>query len=424
MPRCDTERRSITEQPFVIESAESRSHQAWGQCAQRVLDNLWPTVYPGHVKLIVQLKLQPSLQQARALLATLERANDAANTIRELAWETQTFGQYALQEAHYYAIKARFELTAQLVIRVIAKVADAYKLGRARPRRFRRHGSIAYDDRILRYGADRVSIWSLEGRLPIPFVCDDRTRKLLQSRQGESDLVYRDGSWYLLATINYEEPPESEIEDVIGVDLGVVNLAVDSDGNQHSGAHVNRLRARQRRLRRRLQRKRTWSALRLLKKRRRKERRFATWVNHRISKRIVAEAQRTKRAIALEELKGIRSRVRARKPQRATLHSWSFSQLRSFIEYKAKRAGVRVVFVDPRNTSRTCPSCGHSAKENRPDQATFKCQRCGLAGLADLIAARNIRVRGWAVVSRPHADAVRSASHAAGKPMPPAFAAG
>jgi putative transposase len=389
-----------------------------------VLDNRWPIVYTGHVKLIVQLKLEPTPEQAVALLATLERANEAANAISELAWETQTFGQYALQEAHYYHIKARFGLTAQLVVRVIAKVADAYKLDRDRKRIFRRHGSIAYDDRILRYGADRVSIWSLDGRLKIPFVCDDRTRKLLQSRQGESDLVYRDGSWYLLATINYEEPPEGEIEDVLGVDLGVVNLAVDSDGNQHSGSHVNRLRARQRRLRRRLQRKRTWSALRLLKKRRRKERRFATWVNHRISKRIVAEAKRTKRAIALEDLMGIRSRVRARKPQRATLHSWSFHQLREFLEYKAKRAGVRVVFVDPRNTSRTCPSCGHCAKENRPDQATFKCQRCGLAGLADLIAATNIRVRGWAVVSRPDADAVRSASHAAGEPMLPAIAAG
>jgi len=213
-----------------------------------------------------------------------------------------------------------------------------------------------------------------------------------------------------------------EIEEVIGVDLGVINLAVDSDGNRYSGTHVNNLRRRQRRLRAKLSAKWTTSSRRLYRKRRRKERRFATHVNHRISKRIVAEAKRTKRAIALEELHGIRSRVRVRKPQRATFHSWSFHQLRSFLEYKAKLAGVRVIFVDPRNTSRTCPACGHCAKENRPDQATFQCQSCGLAGLADLIAALNIRVRGWAVVSRPHADAVGSASHPAGSAMPPALA--
>src|SRR5436305_17774 len=82
---------------------------------------------------------------------------------------------------------------------------------------FRQHGSIAYDDRILRYGDDRVSIWTVEGRRSIPFVCDDRTRRLLAYRQGESDLVYRDGTFYLFATVNYEEPPEGPVEDVIGV---------------------------------------------------------------------------------------------------------------------------------------------------------------------------------------------------------------
>jgi putative transposase len=377
------------------------------------------------VKLTVQLKLLASQGDAVALLATLERANDAANFVSDHAWRTATFGQFALHKACYYDIKARFELNAQVVVRVIAKVADAYKLDREQPRTFRRHGSIAYDDRILRYGDDRVSIWTVVGRRSIPFTGGERTRRLLAHLQGESDLVYRDGTFYLFATVNFQEPPAGDIEDVIGVDLGVVNLAVDSDGDRYSGAHVNSLRARHRRLRRRLQTKRTWSKLRLLKKRRRKERRFATHVNHRISKRVVAEAQRTKRAIALEDLHGIRTRVRVRKSQRATLHSWSFAQLRSFIEYKAKMAGVRVIFVDPRDTSRTCPSCGHCGKENRPDQATFLCQSCGLAGLADYIAARNIRVRGWAVVSRPHADAVRSANHDAGElPMPPALAAG
>jgi putative transposase len=390
--------------------------------ARRTLDNTSAIVYPRCVKLTVQLKLLPSPEDAAALLSTLERTNDAANAISQAAWETRTFGRFALQKATYHQIKARFGLTAQLVVRVTAKVADAYKQDRKRLRLFRRHGSIAYDDRILRYGTDRLSIWTVEGRRSLPFVGDDRACRLLADRQGESDLVYRDGNWYLFATIHVEEPPLGEIEEVIGVDLGVINLAVDSDGNRYSGTHVNNLRRRQRRLRAKLSAKWTTSSRRLYRKRRRKERRFATHVNHRISKRIVAEAKRTKRAIALEELHGIRSRVRVRKPQRATFHSWSFHQLRSFLEYKAKLAGVRVIFVDPRNTSRTCPACGHCAKENRPDQATFQCQSCGLAGLADLIAALNIRVRGWAVVSRPHADAVGSASHPAGSAMPPALA--
>jgi putative transposase len=374
------------------------------------------------VKLIVRLKLQTTPDDHAALLATLERANDAANIASEQAWQTRTFGRYALQQGCYHEIRARFGLTAQVVVRLIAKVADAYKQDRHRKRVFRRHGSIAYDDRILNYFPERVSIWTVEGRRKISFCFDERTRNLLKFRQGESDLVYHDGAWFLYATVNSVEPPPDEVEDVIGVDLGVINLAVDSDGNRYSGAHVSSLRQRHRRLRAKLSRKYTSSARRRLNKRRKKERRFATWVNHTISKRIVAEAQRTKRAIALEDLKGIRTRIRARKPQRATLHSWSFSQLRSFVAYKARMAGVRLVLVDPRNTSRTCPNCGHCARENRPDQATFRCQSCGLAGLADLIAALNIRVRGWAALSQPHADAVGSASRPRREPKPPAAA--
>jgi putative transposase len=366
------------------------------------------------VKLTVQLKLTTTPTDAAALLATLERANAAANAVSAVAWDARAFGQYALQKTIYYTVKADFDLAAQVIVRVIAKVADAYKRDRNRKRVFRRHGSIACDDRILRYGVDRMSIWTVEGRRSIPFVCDDRTRRLLAHRQGESDLVYREGVFYLFATVNHEEPSEGPIEDVIGVDLGIVNIAVDSDGNRHAGAAVSALRRRHRRLRARTKCLYTRSAKRLFKRRRRQERRFARHVNHTISKRLVAEAQRTRRAIALESLKGIRARVRARQSQRATLHSWSFAQLRSFVEYKARMVGVRVIAVDPRNTSRTCPACGHCEKANRVSQEAFTCRRCGLAGLADYFAALNLRERGRAAVSQPHADAVGSANPTAG----------
>jgi len=83
------------------------------------------------------------------------------------------------------------------------------------------------------------------------------------------------------------------------------------------------------------------------------------------------------------------------------LHSWSFNQLRQFIAYKTALAGVQVVYVDPHNTSRTCPACGLVDARNRPTQARFQCVSCGLAGLADLIAAENIRVRGRGVRKPP-----------------------
>ncbi|CNG75677.1 IS605 family transposase OrfB [Mycobacterium tuberculosis] len=168
----------------------------------------------------------------------------------------------------------------------------------------------------------------------------------------------------------------------------------------HSGKHINQVRHRNRRLRTKLQRKGTRSAKRLLRHLSGREARFAADTNHRISKQIVTEAQRTTRGIALEDLGGIRARVRLRKPQRVTLHSWSFAQLGAFIAYKARRAGVPVVFVDPRYTSQGCSACGHIHKRNRPDPATFNCTSCGFAEHADVNAARNIAARGaagWAV---------------------------
>jgi IS605 OrfB family transposase len=126
-------------------------------------------------------------------------------------------------------------------------------------------------------------------------------------------------------------------------------------------------------------------------------------VNHCISKKIVVKAQCTGRGIALEDLEGIGDRVKARKPQRATLKSWSFHQLGNFIAYKAALAGVPVVFVDPAHTSQECPACRHTCRANRSRQARFKCVSCGLAGPADAIAALNIRVRGRVAVMRPHA---------------------
>lgn len=356
------------------------------------------------VKLTAQLKLQPTLEQADMLKRTLEASNAACNYISTLAWETRTFNKFALQRLCYGQVREQFGLAAQMTIRALAKVCDAYKLDKRTPRAFRPHAAIAYDERILSFALpdSSVSIWTLDGRQAIPFVCGERQRELLQTRHGETDLVLVRGEWYLFAVCEVEEPVPLDVDDVLGVDLGVTNIATDSDGTLHSGSTVKSVRYRHRRLRNRLQKKGTLSAKRRLRRLAGQEARFAKDVNHTISKRIVREAQRTKRGIALENLKHIRTRVRARKSQRTVLHSWSFFQLQAFIAYKALQCGIPVVLVDPRNTSRTCPTCGHISKANRPRQALFCCTSCGCAGHADVIAAENIRVLGRAAVMQPH----------------------
>jgi len=200
----------------------------------------------------------------------------------------------------------------------------------------------------------------------------------------------------------------TEPDDFLGLDMGIVNLATDSDGDNYSGAEVEEVRRRYAHRRRNLQRKGTKASKRKLRKISGREARFRRDVNHRISKKVVQKAQRTGRGIALEELKGIRGRVTARRRQRARLSGWSFYQQRSFVEYKALLAGVPVVAVDPAHTSQTCPECGHVSKRNRPTRDRFCCESCGHAGPADHIAARNIRAR--AVVNRPNGHSVLKVS--------------
>ena len=83
------------------------------------------------------------------------------------------------------------------------------------------------------------------------------------------------------------------------------------------------------------------------------------------------------------------------------MHNWPFFQLRSFIEYKAALAGIPVIPVDPRNTSRECPECGCIDKRNRKSQSEFSCVSCHVAGVADHFAARTIAARARALVKVP-----------------------
>ena len=352
------------------------------------------------MRLTIQLKLLPTPEQAEALTRTLETANAACDYISQVAWDARTFRQFPIHRLTYGAVRETFKLTAQLAVRCISKVADAYKRDTKTRRTFAPLGAVAFDDRILAYKNAAVSIWTMDGRQAIPFVTGERQRVLIALRRGESDLAFVRGEWYLFATCEIETPDPIDVEGVLGIDLGVTNIAVDSDGAVHSGKAIKMVRYRHRRLRSKLQRLGTKHSRRRLRILAGQEYRFAKHVNHCLSKKIVAKAQRTKRAIAVEDLTHIRTRIRARKSQRATLHSWSFAQLQAFIAYKAQVSGVPVHRVDPRNTSRACPKCGCIDKANRKTQSSFVCTSCGFAGLADVIAAGTIASR--ALVNAPY----------------------
>jgi IS605 OrfB family transposase len=346
------------------------------------------------MNLTMQLKLLPVPEQADAMLRTMERFNAACDALASVAFANRCANKVELQKLAYHDIRHDFGLGAQMTVRAIAKVVEVYKRDKDIQPKFRPHGAIVYDQRILSWkGADRVSILTNDGRQIMPWICGAYQHALLERARGQADLIYRDGMFFLYVTIDVGDVPVGDPTEYLGVDLGHRNIAADNDGTTFCGAHNASLRNRHARLRRKLQRKGTKSAKRLLRRRRLKEARFATDVNHRISKTIVRKAKDTGRGIGLEDLTHIRCRTTVRRSQRRAHHSWAFAQLRSFVTYKAALDGVPVVCVDPKYTSQACPECGTIDRRNRPDRDRFACISCGFSGPADTTAARNIADR-------------------------------
>jgi IS605 OrfB family transposase len=353
------------------------------------------------MKLTAQIKLLPTPEQAQALLKTVETANAACNYISNWAWEINVFSQFPLHKMVYREVRDTFQLSAQVVIRCISKVANAYKIDRKTKHFFKQHGAIAFDNRILSFNLEHkeVSIWTIDGRQHIPFSAGKRQLELLSGQRGESDLCYIKDKFYLFVSCEVEEAKQIDVDGMIGVDLGIVNIASDSDGEQFSGKAIDENRHKFEHRRKNLQKKGTKSAKRKLKKISGKQSRFQSHTNHLISKRLVEKAQGTQRAIALENLSGIREATVVRRSQRARHANWAFYDLRAKIVYKAKLAGVPVFFVDPKYTSQTCSQCGHISKSNRKSQSNFTCNQCGFSANADYNAAVNIAAR--ATVNSP-----------------------
>lgn len=358
------------------------------------------------MKLVVNLKLYTLESQHSALLETLREANRACKWISEKAFQDKIFKQFDLHKSCYYSIKESFKLSAQMIVRAIAKVVDSYKLDKKKQRTFNDLGSIAYDDRIISFKANnQVSIWTVEGRLNIPFVCGEHQQKLLQYRKGEVDLIYRKGNFYLNAVCDVPEESPLIPDDILGVDFGVVSIATTSDNQNFNGAEVEQVRRRYFSQCQLLQQKaskqsqfgkRPRNIHKLLKRLSGRERQFRQYTNHVISKKLVTYAKDTNKALAIEDISNIRKGIKKRfeKSQRAKISGWSFYQLRNFVEYKAKLKGVSVIAVDPAYTSQTCSNCGHCEKANRKSQAEFICVQCNHTENADYNASKIIRSRG------------------------------
>lgn len=225
----------------------------------------------------------------------------------------------------------------------------------------------------------KKEIWCSALKLRLPYQFDNSFLKLHQIQLDDT---------YCYVTVSYPTPDLLKPKMNLGVDLntsGHCAVAALSNGKAMKlGKKAFHIRMKYRNLRTKLQKK---GLLKVVKKINHKESRIMRDLNHKMSRKIVDVAKANDCTIKMENLKGARSRMKStNKRIKYALNSWTYAQLRFFIEYKAKKLGVPVAFVNPAYTSKTCSRCGKLGKRNKKK---FKC-RCGYTEHADVNAAFNI----------------------------------
>ena len=298
-----------------------------------------------------KIRITPTKQVVTTIKAYTKSLQFCVN----YAWKHQITQNFKLHYAIYQTIRKKFKLPSQIAVACLRQSCGMVKKAKSKPiikqtsvrYNFPRSANLKGNILVLRLLKSRQ-----EFELKIP-VC---YRKYFDWDVKESLLrMDKKGRCFFLFTFSKEVPAiEQNIRSqniVLGIDLGVNNLAVCSDGRFYNSAKVKQVKRKYKYLRSKLQSKGTRSSKRLLIKLSGRETRWMKHINHCISKDIVSNFNGNK--IVMENLKGIRKKWRGR-IMNYWISNWSFFQLQSFIEYKAGIKGVTLKKVKPNYTSQIC----------------------------------------------------------------------
>jgi len=316
------------------------------------------------------------------IISLMKRFNKACNYVSNVFHQEQQTTWYPIPDRKiYHEIKAKFHLTAGAATAVLLKVSNAYHKNSRYLIYFKPLAPIPLFKHV--YRNNNIVFYGLE----IHVTCDIP----LDKKAIRGVLSYKGGRFVIHQYLKVPEKTPYTPNGWLGCDLGIKNILVDSGGKIFSGAHLNNFRTRNRKIKKRLKAKNTRSSHRLLVKRAGVETRFSNNVQHSIAKQVVIKAQKASLGIAIEDLSSLaHSGTRFRKATRYLQQCWSYRRISQYLKYKASLNGVPLKLVDPRNTSKTCPICGHIDRKNRKTQAWFKCVNCGFEFHADTVAAVNI----------------------------------
>jgi IS605 OrfB family transposase len=258
---------------------------------------------------------------------------------------------------------------------------------------------VDFDRRTFTFFPNKIRLTTIKGRIDIPIEIPEYYKKYLNWKYQTCKLFYdkKQDKLFLHITFSREiDFIQTKNPKITGIDLGINNIAVTSDMKFFNSSKIKNTKIKFKYIRSRLQSKGTKSSKKLLKKISGREKRFMRQSNHEISKQIVSSVNPGD-TIVMERLRGIR-KSKVRKKQRYWLNNWSFYQLQKFIEYKAVRFGAKVIYVNPRNTSKTCSRC-HSINSIRKG-SDFHCLNCSYHLNADLNASYNLKFLGMFLITK------------------------
>lgn len=366
-------------------------------------------------KLIVTAKVQVKTTPAdeELLIRTMDVYRQACNYVAAYIDKTHILGLKALNEALYYMLRDKFGLKAQMAQSVLKTVAARYKtILKNQKEWIRPEFKVPQLDlvwnRDYSLSKDVFSVNTLAGRVKMgyfPYGMEAYFNKDIY-KFGTAKLVWKHGKFYLHIPVTFDTPEcsDEDIRRVVGVDRGInfVVATYDDDGKSTfvNGRPIKQRRAKYAAVRKSLQKRKTPSARRRLKKIGSRENRWMRDVNHCVSKALV-NSNPAHALFVLEDLTGIRSATeRVRTKHRCVSVSWAFCDLGQKLKYKAVRAGSKVIEVNPAYTSQRCPICGHTEKANRNKRLhLFQCKKCGYSSNDDRIGGMNLHQMGISYLS-------------------------
>ncbi|WP_414586118.1 RNA-guided endonuclease InsQ/TnpB family protein [Scytonema sp. PCC 10023] len=365
--------------------------------------------------LTLVVRLQPDSEQYAKLKDTATEFASCCEFINSSVKPTLT-NRNSIQAVIYNDAKNKFNLVSNHIIRACARVGANRLTAKHKGKKVKAFKPTSFDcdkDTFTFREKDwTVSLSTVRGRERISLNASNYHRGKLAGQKPTSATVclHQDGNFYVHIQLKSQAPKSNRTTNVIGVDFGRREIAKTSTDKGWDGKQINQIRDKYARVRASLQRKASQGtrstrrrARQILKRLSGRERRFQQWLNHNISKSIIAEAKDNSCTVAIEDLTGIRERTNEQprnKTERRRSNSWAFYQLRFFLEYKGIKEGVKVITVPPAYTSQTCNCCLHIGV--RTDKK-FKCinTNCGWIGDADTNGSLVIALLGGCLVNQP-----------------------